>query len=44
VSDLGYGTIPDCPAKLEVQFLNVSELLSETPNFVFNEPINDPYL
>jgi hypothetical protein len=34
VSDLGRCTIPDGTPKLVIQLLNVSDLLSETPNFV----------
>ena len=33
VSDVVHCTIPDCTPKLVIQLLNVSDLLSETPNF-----------
>jgi hypothetical protein len=38
VSDLGQPTIPDCTPKLVIQLLNVSDLLSETPNLVPKNP------
>ena len=38
VSDLGHPTIPDCTPKLVIQLLNVSDLLSETPNLVPKNP------
>jgi hypothetical protein len=38
VSDLGRYTIPDCTPKLVIRFLNVSDLLSETPNLIPKDP------
>jgi hypothetical protein len=38
VSDVGDGAIPDCPTKLEVQLLNVSDLLSEPLNLFPKNP------
>jgi hypothetical protein len=34
VSDLGHRIVPGCTSKLAVQFLNFSDLLSETPELV----------
>lgn len=38
VSDLGQCVIPECTPKLVIQFLNVSDLLSETPDLVPKNP------